>query len=283
MPPRLIAIDIDGTLLNERGQLLEVNRSAVHSALAAGVQVALVTGRSFHHAQPVAAALSLSVTLIVSNGALIKHGDGETILRRELDRSLARELIIRARKRHEGAALIFDRPGSDQYLYEHIDWHHPNRRAYYERNRVFMSPHTPLEDALTENPIQLAFTGGIEEIRRLADFLRDLAVSAHVTITLTEYADRDFTLLDVIAEGCSKGSTLAAWTEMLGLRPDDVMAVGDNLNDQEMLKFAGRPIVMGNAVPELKSFGWPLTGTHDEGGLADAIRAVLPRRHNAAS
>ena len=276
MPPRLIAIDIDGTLLDARGQLPENNRDAVRAALDAGVHVALATGRSFHHAQPVALALAPSVPLIVSNGALVKEADGGTLLRRELDQSLARELIVRVRERRAGAALIFDRPDAAQYIYEGIDWEHPNRRAYYERNRVFMTRHAPLEDALTENPIQLAFTGGIEEMRDLADFLGDLAVSARVTITLTEYVERDFTLLDIIAEGCSKGSTLAAWAERLGLDRDEVMAVGDNLNDREMLEFAGRPVVMGNAVPELKAFGWPLTGGHDEGGLADAIRAALP-------
>ena len=275
MAPRLIAIDIDGTLLDGRGRLPEGNRDAVRAALDAGVAIVLVTGRSFHHALPIATALSPSVPLIVSNGALMKRTDGETVLRRELDRTLAEELIIRVRERRAGAALIFDRPGSDQYIYEDIDWQHPNRRAYYELNRVFMTRHAPLEDALTENPIQLAFTGGIAEMRELADFLNGLAVSSRVTITLTEYVARNFTLLDIIAAGCSKGSTLTSWTEMLELTPEDVMAVGDNLNDREMLEFAGHPVLMGNAVPDLKSFGWPVTGRHDEGGLAQAIRNAL--------
>lgn len=273
--PHLIAIDIDGTLLDGRGRLPDVNRNAVRAAVNAGVAVVLVTGRSFHHAQPVAAALSPSVPLIVSNGALMKRASGETVICRELDRSLARELIVRVRERRAGAALIFDRPGNDQYIYESIDWQHPNRRAYYELNRVFMTRHEPLEDALTENPIQLAFTGGVVEMRELANFLHNLKVSAHVTITLTEYIARDFTLLDIIAQGCSKGATLASWTDMLGLTPDEVMAVGDNLNDREMLEFAGHPVVMGNAVRELKSFGWPVTGTNEDGGLADAIEVAL--------
>ena len=113
MPPRLIAIDIDGTLLDGRGQLPEVNRDAVLAALNAGVHVALATGRSFHHAQPVGVALAPTVPLIVSNGALVKNADGHTLLRRELDQSLARELIVRVRERRAGAALIFDRPDAE--------------------------------------------------------------------------------------------------------------------------------------------------------------------------
>lgn len=274
MGPRLIAIDIDGTLLDGRGRLPAVNREAVRDAMDADVQVVLVTGRSFHHAQPVAAALAPEVLLIVNNGALVKQA-GQTLLRRELNRALARELLCRTRDRRDGAALIFDRPGADQYVYEGIDWTHPNRRAYYALHRSIMTACSPLEAALTDNPVQLAFTGGVADMRRLAAFLADLPVSARVTITRTEYPERDFTLLDVITRGCSKGSTLAAWTGRLNLRPEDVMAVGDNLNDREMLEFAGHPVVMGNAVPDLKACGWPLTGTHDEGGLAEAIRAAL--------
>ncbi len=132
----------------------------------------------------------------------------------------------------------------------------------------------PLEDALSEDPAQVAFTGGVAEIRALAAEVRKLPAAAEVTITLTEYADRDFSLLDLIAAGWSKGAALAAWSAKRGLDRLDVMAVGDNLNDREMLEFAGHPVVMGNAVLALKAFGWPSTATHDEGGLADAIHSV---------
>ena len=281
-PIRLIAIDIDGTLLDSRGQLPEANRAAVQDALAAGVRVVLVTGRSFHHAQPIALALGSGadgdedgVPLIVSNGALIKQADGRTLDRSVLDPTLIREIIRAVRERRPGAALIFDRPGADQYIYEGIDWQHPNRRAYYERNKIFMTELSPLEAALTESPIQLAFTGGVQEMRRLADFVHQLPVANEVTLTLTEYEERDFTLLDIIEGGCSKGSALAAWTASLRIDADEVMAVGDNLNDREMLAFAGHPVVMGNAVAELKDEGWWVTATHDEGGLARAIREVL--------
>ena len=86
---------------------------------------------------------------------------------------------------------------------------------------------------------------------------------------------RDFSLLDLIASGWSKGAALEAYAHRLELDRTAVMAVGDNLNDREMLEFAGRPVVMGNAVEPLKQLGWPITATHDECGLADAIDAVI--------
>lgn len=245
--------------------------------MAAGIHVALVTGRSFHHARPVALEVSDDDTrpLIVSNGALIKRPNGETVHRQVLDAPLVRELITRVRARRTGAALIFDRPGSDQYIFEGIDWSDPNRQWYYDRNKVFMTEMSPLEDALTEGPVQLAFTGGVKDMRRLSTYLRGLRLTEAVTLTLTEYEDRNFSLLDIIAGGCSKGSTLATWVRTLGILPEEVMAVGDNLNDLEMLEFAGYPVVMGNALDELKTAGWTITGTNDEAGLSQAIRQVL--------
>ena len=271
MKVRLIAIDIDGTLLDSRGRLPDANRRAVHAAVTRGVEVVLVTGRTFHHARPIAAKLGAALTLIVSNGALVKTSEGRTLATRLIPRHLARDLIVATRPVRGGAAIIFDRPDAGQYVYERIDWSHPQRRWYYDRNHVYMTETAPLETALDEEPVQVAFTGGVEEMRTLARHVRDLPCATRLTLTLTEYEDRDFSLFDVTAHGCSKGATLSDWTARREVRPAEVMAVGDNLNDQEMLEFAGHPVVMGNAVPELKRRGWPLTAGHDENGLAQAI------------
>ena len=269
---RLLAIDIDGTLLDSRHAIPDENRAAIAAAIEAGIEIALVTGRSFHHARPIATQLSESIVLIVGNGAITKHADGTTLATQLLDRRTAHEVLTAVDDRRKGAALIFDRPDARQYVYDGIDWEHPNRRAYYERNHQYMTRVSPLEAALTEDPAQVAFNGGVGEMRTLHAYLDAHPVSRQVSLTLTEYEDRDFSLLDVTVEGCSKAAALAVWTSRRGLQPGDVMAVGDNLNDVEMLAFAGVPVVMGNAVEGLKGNGWPMTGTHDEAGLAQAIR-----------
>ena len=279
-PVRLIAIDIDGTLLDGRGALPPRNRRAVHRAIEQGLRVVLVTGRAFHHARPIAEALAPeqapdALVLIVSNGALTKRADGTTLDRCLVPRDTARAIVTAMRPRHPGVAVVFDRSDARQYVYEGIDWSHPQRRWYYERNRAFMTRVEPIEAALTDDPAQVAFTGGVEQMRALADEVRGLPQAPGVTITLTEYDERDFSLLDLIAGGWSKGAALKAWTRRLELDHTAVMAVGDNLNDREMLEFAGRPVVMGNAVEPLKALGWPVTATHDECGLADAIEAVV--------
>ena len=112
-------------------------------------------------------------------------------------------------------------------------------------------------------------------MRALVTALRSLPVADRISVAITEYEPRDFSLVDVNGAGCSKGSTLARWAASRGLARGEVMAVGDNLNDVEMLDFAGTSVVMGNATDALKARGYRLTGTNDEGGLATAIRSCL--------
>lgn len=109
--------------------------------------------------------------------------------------------------------------------------------------------------------------------------LRGLPSPAAFTAAVTEYADRDFSLVDVLAPGCTKGAALAEWARRQAYARDEVMALGDNLNDVEMLGTAGVPVVVGNAVPALLERGWPVTATNDEAGVAHAIeRYVLERQ-----
>ena len=130
----------------------------------------------------------------------------------------------------------------------------------------------PLEDALVEDPIQVMFNGGVEAMRSLVESLR--VEARDFSVSLTEYVHRDFSLIDVTAPSATKGQALAWRAEQLGLTRDEVMAVGDNFNDLEMLEFAGLPVVMANAVSGLKERGWTVTGDNDHAGLADAIRRL---------
>ena len=111
-------------------------------------------------------------------------------------------------------------------------------------------------------------------MRALRDLLVTGAEPRSFSVSITEYEYRDFALLDVMASGCSKGSAVAEWVALGGYPRAEVMAIGDNLNDLEMLEFAGLPIVMGNAAPSLRARanGWRFTGTNDEAGVAAAIQ-----------
>ena len=268
---RLIAIDIDGTLLDSRWELPARNRAALAEAARRGIEIAIVTGRRYHFARPILDQLPCPITAIVSNGALVRRPDGRTPVRHLLSRETARSVLAATARWRDSAGLVFDRPGEGQVVFERIDWDHPSRRAYAERNRPFIREVSPLDAAIDEDPLQVMFNGPLASMRDLAGVLRTSAGTAHCSITATEYASRDFALVDVLAPGCTKGSTLADWAARQGYHRDEVMAIGDNVNDIEMLEVSGRPVVMANAVPELLERGWAITASNDEAGVAEAI------------
>lgn len=274
---RLIGIDVDGTLLDSRGHLPDANGAAIREAVAAGIHVALVTGRSYPFARPVADPLPDSVTLIVSSGAVERSMDGTVLARRLLDRRIAEGVLAATYPYRDHAALIFDRDGANQIVFETMNWEHPGRKHYWLRNQHLIGQVIPLEQALVEDPIEVMFNGAAGVMRLLTDSLRREADG--FAVSLTEYVHRDFSLVDVTAPNATKGSALAWRAEQLGLGRDEVMAVGDNFNDLEMLEYAGTAVVMSNAADGLKRREWHVTGHQDEGGLAQAIRRfALERR-----
>jgi Cof subfamily protein (haloacid dehalogenase superfamily) len=268
---RLIGIDIDGTLLDSKWQLPEANRTAIAEATARGIEVALVTGRRFDFAMPIARQLDCPLTLIVNNGALIKSQDGATHLRHLLPRATARKVLDATLSFRDGAAVMFDRPRENQVIWEVLDFNDPFRGAYLQRNLQYIAQVAPLENCLTEDPIQVMFTGGVERMRQLESQLRVWPEPGAFALAYTEYEVRNFALVDVINRACSKGAALQEWARVRGFAREDVMAIGDNHNDREMLEFAGVPIVMGNSVPGLLQDGWHVTLSNDESGVAAAI------------
>lgn len=269
---RLIALDIDGTLLDSTSQVPEANRRAIEAAAANGIEIALVTGRRFDFALPIAKQIPCALTMIVNNGAVVKSKDGKTHLRRLLPHQTARAVLGLLPEHRAGAAIVFDRVRENQVIYEKIDWEDPRRKAYFARNREFLANVCPLEDCLVEDPIQLMYSGSVAEMQRAASLLRGAPQALEFSLAMTFYDHRDFGMVDVIRLNCSKGAVLAEWTALRGFGREEVMAIGDNFNDREMLEFAGLPIVMANSVPELKTFGWRQTLSNDEGGVAAAIR-----------
>jgi hypothetical protein len=154
-----------------------------------------------------------------------------------------------------------------------VDWNDPFRGGYFRRNREFIAEVAPLTACLDgEDPIQVMYVGACESMRAAKRALETISIAGEYTLALTEYESRNLSILDVLRRGVTKGAALAEWVRRRGITRDQVMAVGDNWNDREMLEFAGLPVLMGNCIPELKSLGWVVTLSNDENGVAEAIR-----------
>jgi Cof subfamily protein (haloacid dehalogenase superfamily) len=271
MPVRLIALDIDGTLLDSRWQISEANRAAIAEAARRGIEVALVTGRRYDFALPVAQKIDSPLTMIVNNGALIRSKEGRTHVRHLLPRDIARNVLQITQPWRDGAAVVFDRPSTEQVMIESLNPDDSLRAAYYSRNKEFIGLANPLESCLTEDPIQVMFSGNIAPLREAEAALRAAPFAREFALAVTIYAKKDFAMIDVINPSCSKGSSLSEWVALRGIDREDVLAIGDNHNDLEMLTFAGIPVVMANGVAELKTFGWHETASNDHDGVAAAI------------
>ena len=271
MPIRLIALDIDGTVLNSHFEVSAANRAAIAEATRRGIEVALVTGRRYDFALPVAQQIESPLTMIVNNGAMVRTSDGQTPVRHLLSRETARRVLEATGPWRDGTAVVFDRPKANQVMLESIDWNDPTRGGYYRRNREFLAEANPLESSLTEDPIQVMFTGTVAPMREAELVLQSVQFAHEFALAATVYEAKDFSMIDVIHPSVSKGAALAEWAGLRGVAPREILAIGDNHNDLEMLSFAGVPVVMGNSVPELKTRGWPVTGSNDEDGVAAAI------------
>lgn len=275
VPIRLLAIDLDGTLLNSQVQISPENREALRRAHAAAVEIVLVTGRRHTFALPIAQQAGVPLCLISSNGAVTKSLDGELFHIDYLPRGTARRLCSEMAGWRHNMVIAFDRETRGALVLESRDSFHPSIANWMAKNEQYIQTVVPIHDCLTCDPIQAMFCGGVEPMREVQRQLAASGVAREVTVLRTEYPHRDLSIVDVLNRTCSKGTALERWARHRGIPPAQVMAIGDNYNDLEMLQFAGRAFVMANASAEIKQNGWTRVPSNDENGVAVAISQVI--------
>jgi Cof subfamily protein (haloacid dehalogenase superfamily) len=273
---RLIAIDIDGTLLNPEFHISGTDLDTLRRAHAQGIEIILVTGRRHTFALPIAQQLGFDLWLISSNGAVTRSLAGETFHRDLLPEPTCRELLRLMQEFRGQTVLTFDGDGQGSIAIERLDELEASIQRWLEKNKQYMQFVVPLENALTIDPVQAMFCGPVAKMQRVLQVLGRCGLP--ITVLRTEYPGRDLSIIDVLNAGCSKGHALERWANYRQITREQVMAVGDNYNDIEMLAFAGHPFIMRNASEELRGRGWKLTRSNAESGVAAAIEFVLNGR-----
>jgi Cof subfamily protein (haloacid dehalogenase superfamily) len=275
MPIRVIAVDLDGTLLNSNLEISQANRLALCAASERGIRIVIITGRRYHSARPLLDSMPFPLTLITSNGAVIRTLSGEILHRNFLPRTIAIEVLEASIRYRPYAVAIFDNPGRGQVIMQQNASMEGPLRWYVNNARQYLMQVPDLPAALPGDPIQVMFGGPPAFLEPLEHLLCESAAGGHVHLTWTKYFERNVSLLDVMNLGCSKGSGLRWLLEQMHCTPNDVMAIGDNLNDLEMLQMAGFPVIMGNSTPGLATDGWHVTQSNDDDGVAGAIHALV--------
>jgi 5-amino-6-(5-phospho-D-ribitylamino)uracil phosphatase len=282
---KLLALDLDGTLLDSRGKVPDANREAIRAAENAGVLVTIATGRRFRDARPVGLELELNAPLVTHNGALLKYAESlETVAACLIDLETTRE-IVRVGKEFGGNALVSADPhGKGSMLYDHVSDDNIPLQKYLEWAKYLHGDEAEtavihvedLHDALPDHEvIHISFSGPCEPMARMQAFLEG-ELDQSVTILPTIYPHLDFTLIDILPPGATKGTGVERLAAINGLSAENVMVIGDNFNDLDMLEFAGTPVVMGNAGAGLLERGeFYKTDTNNEHGVAAAIERFI--------
>jgi hypothetical protein len=272
---RLLATDIDGTLLNPQFQISEGDLTALRQAHGEGIEIVLVTGRRHTFALPIAKQLGFDLWLISSNGAVTRSLTGETFHRDLMPAETCRRLCRAMQEFRGNTVLTFDSESKGAIVLERLDEIGPSIRRWVEKNMEFIEFVVPIERAVVRDPVQTMFCGTMARMNEALRALDAAGMEGKITVLRTEYPARDLSMIDVLNTGCSKGHALERWAAHRGYRRDQVMAIGDNHNDVEMLEFAGHPVIMGNACEELRGRGWRVTRGNDDCGVAAAVEKVV--------
>lgn len=285
-PVRLVAIDMDGTLLPSIGtSVSKRNAQALRAAQQAGITVVIATGRRVAYTAPLVAALGLraDTPLVTSNGAVVRTLSGDLLDSCHMRAQTAHGICILL-KSFGVMVFTFDHPGRGELVLEDLDQAQGRIALWVEANRNSIEVMKPLEHAFDngDNPIQGMIAGSIPRMREAEQALKMSKWAAECGSVRTEYPARDLSILDLLPTGTSKASALKRLADQLGIDRRETMAIGDNWNDQGMLEWAGQAVIMANASTELRALaklnGWKQAPKNDDDGVAVVLERVLEKR-----
>jgi Cof subfamily protein (haloacid dehalogenase superfamily) len=273
---RMVAIDLDGTLLRRDGTMGERTRLALQAAVGRGITVAICTGRRFRTALPILAELQLAVPVIVHGGQLIKDaGTHETLHHNYLTQELSLG-AVKFLKAHGVTPIVYVdlfTEGIDIYLDNERDGH-PFHLKYLEQNRSHCHFVGDVTNIFCPQTIHVGALADRASLERLdARLEREFGPSIrHLVMNNT---NNDGAFLEIMTPGNSKWRALSVLIEKAGLTPEQVICIGDEINDLEMIRHAGLGVAMGNAIPAVKAVAAHVTRTNEEDGVAHVVERFL--------
>lgn len=273
---RLLALDIDGTLVNSRDELTPAVAHAVRRAAAAGVRVVLVTGRQYSRSRPLAVELGLDTPIVSSCGSLIKQpSDHRTLFRADFPRHVLGEVLTTV---HDAGydPVVYTDTFAAGYEY-HFPLAPPRQTelAQFIRLNPTNGRHTPELVMTPPDGVFAGFAiGAREEMFAMQEQL-DTRLPGELYIHVLRSPRYEGFMCEIAAREMTKWSGVMRLADQWNIAAGEICAVGDDVNDLPMIRGAGLGIAMGNAVPELKAEANRIAPNHDDDGLVEVVRWVL--------
>lgn len=266
MTVRLVAIDLDGTLLDPQHELRATTARAVKDAVAAGLEVIIASSRGPASIQPILSRLGLGGEFIAAQGALTGRfapdGTLAVIDETPLPLRLAQKVVTAALRIAASVSWIAG-----------MEWFVPWMDAQVDEQVNVLGRRPVIRDlrTMTQPPhklLAIVHESRVDMVDPLLGMLPE-----HVTATLSHP-----NFVEITMAGVDKGAALERLCSRRGIAAEEVAVIGDGLNDAGMFRFAGTGIAMGNAVAELRTEATMVTGTNAEDGAADALRNLVAVR-----
>lgn len=287
---KLIALDIDGTLINSDHIITSRTMHAIKNAKDAGINVTIATGRHYISAIRIARKIQISAPLICGDGAIIKDINTNHTIYNLLPKEIAADVMRMAAGYEDFKIQVFTREGKiylgsnyrNNYFKSFLraPLKH-SLRGYFNLLRDFVF--IPVKNtgniektiaAMDDAPLKIVVYGN-ERREDLKDFTDKIIKKYGDRISITSAIDN---CIDILKGGVSKAKALAVLSEKLNIKPEEIIAVGDNINDIEMIEYAGLGVAMGNAPDEVKSKANYVTDTNNNDGLAKFLESLLSVR-----
>lgn len=269
---RLVALDIDGTLINKKGEVERKTRRAIQELIERGIRVTLATGRIWQSVEYLVETLKLREPVILHNGALIQDVTSPRIL---YSLTVERPLIERLLSLLEESSLDYlicsICESSDHILYQR-EPDHIWARSFLKSYRDLVLPLKEIS-LLDHSILRVLVFGEVERVEELKAALEEegLRVLFFSGPSKSGY-------MEVFKRGCSKAAGLHHLISEIGVNPEEVMAFGDAMNDLEMIQYAGCGVAMGTAPEALKEEADYVTLSAEEEGVGEAIERLILKR-----
>ncbi len=273
---RMVAIDLDGTLLRKDGTMGERTRRALQAAVKRGIKVVICTGRRFRTTLPVLAELQLAVPVIVHGGQLIKDADThETLHHHYLPQELSLG-AVKFLKAHGATPIVYVdlfTQGIDIHLDNERDGH-PFHLKYLERNRAHCHFVGDVTSVFCPQTIHIGALADRASLERL-DVRLEREFGSSIRHLVMNNTNDEGAFLEIMTPGNSKWRALSVLINAAGFAPEQVICIGDEVNDLEMIRHAGLGVAMGNATPAIKAVADYITRTNEEDGVAYVVEQFV--------